>query len=136
VEPGLPEGIGERYGLDLPPSGERLPGGLGADVIRAGDVVVRVEDADPEGVRWEHALLRFLAEEVEPVVTPLTAEDGSTFYLADGKVVSVFPFVDAGELRARERVFRRELPTVLARLHRRAQAWPVTAQRPGLPSLR
>ena len=30
----------------------------------------------------------------------------------------------------------RELPALLARLHRRAQAWPVTDQRPGVSSLR
>jgi Ser/Thr protein kinase RdoA (MazF antagonist) len=135
MEP-LPEGIAERYGLDLPAFGERLPGGVGAEVIRAGEFVVRVEHADLESVRWEHELLRFLAEEVESVVTPLSTQDGSTFDVADGRVVSVFPFVDGKELRDQRGLFRRELPTLLARLHQRAQAWRVTEQRPGMPSIR
>jgi Ser/Thr protein kinase RdoA (MazF antagonist) len=135
VEP-LPEGVAELYGLELPRLGERLPGGVGAEVIRAGDVVVRVEGADPDSVRWEHTFLRFLAEEIEPVVAPLTGLDGSTFYEVDGRIVSVFPFVEGRELRGRQEPFRRELPTLLARLHRRAQAWSVTEQRPGVPSVR
>ena len=97
---------------------------------------MRVERADPESVRWEHALLRFLANEVEQVVAPLAALDGSTFYVDGGHVVSVFPFLEGEELRSHEALFRQELPALLARLHRHAQAWPVTEQRPGVPSLR
>ena len=97
---------------------------------------MRVERADPESVRWEHALLGFLAEEIDQVVEPLAALDGSTFYVDGGRVVSLFPFVDGEELRSREAHVRHELPTLLARLHRRAEAWPVTDQRPGAPSLR
>ena len=97
---------------------------------------MRVEPADPASVRWEHALLRFLANEIEQVVAPLAALDGSTFYVDSGHVVSVFPFLEGEELRSREALFRQELPTLLARLHRHAQAWPVTEQRPGVPSLR
>jgi Ser/Thr protein kinase RdoA (MazF antagonist) len=120
----------------LPPPVERLVGDGGADLYRVGEVVVRIQRASPESVRWEHTLLGFLAEELEEVVTPLTALDGSTFYVDDGRVVSVFPFVAGEELRSREPLFRRELPAVLARLHRRALAWPVAEQRPGVPSVR
>jgi Ser/Thr protein kinase RdoA (MazF antagonist) len=70
------------------------------------------------------------------VVAPLAALDGSTFYLDGGHVVSVFPFLEGEELRSREALFRQELPALLARLHRHAQEWPVTEQRPGVPSLR
>jgi Ser/Thr protein kinase RdoA (MazF antagonist) len=108
----------------------------GDELFRAGEVVVRAQRADPESVRWEHDLLSFLAEEIEQVVAPLTARDGSTFYVDDGRVVSLFPFVAGEELRSHEPQFRRELPVLLARLHRRAQAWPVTEQRPGVPSVR
>ena len=62
---------------------------------------------DPESVRWEHALLRFLATEIEQVVAPLAALDGSTFYVDGGDVVSVFPFLEGDELRSR----RGALPT-------------------------
>jgi aminoglycoside phosphotransferase (APT) family kinase protein len=135
LEP-LPGGLAERYGMALPERGERLPGGATGGLIRAGDVVVRVEDADPESVRWEHAFLRFLAEEIAEVVAPVAALDGSTFHVDGGRVVSVYPFVDGEELRSREAMFRRELPTLLARLHRRGQGWHVTEQRAGVPALR
>src|SRR4029450_1542543 len=66
----LPEGLGERYGMELPARGQRLLGGATGGLVRAGEIVVRVECADPESVRWEHALLQFLAEEIEQVVAP------------------------------------------------------------------
>jgi Ser/Thr protein kinase RdoA (MazF antagonist) len=132
----LPEGIGDRYGLALPAAGAPLPGGATGSLLRAEQVVVRVEEADPEGLRWEHELLLFLAEEIDEVVPPLLARDGSTFYLDGYRAVSVFPFVDGRTLRSRERSFRRVLPRLLARLHARGQAWTTHDQRPDVPSLR
>ena len=132
----LPEGIAERYGLALPAQGERLAGGATGALVRAGDFAVRAERADPESVRWEHELVRFLAEEIDEVVAPLPALDGSTFYLDGSRLVSVFPFVEGDQLRSREGAFRQELPTLLARLHQRAQAWTVTDQRIDMPALR
>lgn len=131
-----PQAIAERYGVVIPPRWERLPAGTSGGVFRGGEVVVRVEAADPASVSWEHALLRFLAGEIEQVVAPLAALDGSTFYLDGAHVVSVFPFLEGEELRSREAFSRRELPVLLAHLHRHAQTWPVTEQRPGVPSLR
>jgi hypothetical protein len=90
----LPEGLGERYGIELPARGQRLLGGASGGLVRAGEIVVRVECADPESVWWEHALLQFLAEEIEQVVAPLPGRDGSTFYVDGGRVISVFPFVE------------------------------------------
>lgn len=130
------EAVINRYGVALPPRFERALGGTSDAVFRVGEFIVRIEHADLECVRWEHALLRFLAEEIDEVVAPLVALDGSTFYVDGGRVVSVFPFLAGEELRSREPFFRLELPVLLARLHRRAQAWPVLEQRPGVPSLR
>jgi Ser/Thr protein kinase RdoA (MazF antagonist) len=130
------EAVADRYGVALPPRWEQLSGGTSGAVFRAGEFIVRVEPDDLESARWEHALLRFLAEEIEQVVDPLVALDGSTFYADGDRIVSVFPFLDGDELRSQEPVFRHELPVLLARVHRRAQAWPVADQRPGVPSLR
>lgn len=130
------EAIADRYGVGIPPRLEPLPSDTTGGVFRGGEFVVRVEPADPASVRWEHALLRFLADEIEQVVAPLAALDGSTFYVDGDRVVSVFPFLEGDELRSREALFRGELPALLARLHRRAQDWPITEQRPGVPSLR
>jgi Ser/Thr protein kinase RdoA (MazF antagonist) len=138
LEPGLErvrEAVADRYGLALPPRWERVLGGASGAPFRAGDFIVRVEHADPESVRWEHALLRFLAEEIDQVVDPLVALDGSTFFIDGGHVVSVFSFLDGEELRSHVALFRHELPMLLARVHRRAQAWPEADQRPGVPSL-
>jgi Ser/Thr protein kinase RdoA (MazF antagonist) len=132
----VPEAIADRYGVIIPARWERLLSDTTGGVFRGGEFVVRVEPADPESVSWEHALLRFLADEIEQVVAPLAALDGSTFYVEGGQVVSVFPFLEGEELRSHEALFRQELPVLLARLHRHAQAWPVTEQRPGVPSLR
>jgi Ser/Thr protein kinase RdoA (MazF antagonist) len=132
----VPEAVADRYGVDLPPPWEPVAGGASDALFRAGDFAVRLERADPESVRWEHALLRFLAEEIEEVIEPLVALDGSTFSVDRGRVVSVFPFLDGDELRSHEALFRHELPVLLARVHRRAQEWPVTDQRPGVPSVR
>jgi Ser/Thr protein kinase RdoA (MazF antagonist) len=130
------EAVIDRYGVVRSPRFERVVGGASGAVFRAGELIVRVEHADLESVRWEHALLRFLAEEIDEVVDPLVALDGSTFFVDGGRIVSVFPFLDGQELRSQEPSFRDELPTVLARVHRRAQAWPVAEQRPGVPSVR
>lgn len=135
LEP-LPEGIAERYGVALTPHRERLPGGASGSLLRAGDLTVRVERANPESVAWEHDFVRFLADEIDEVLTPLAAVDGSTFYVDDGRIVSVFPFVEGHEVRDQEPEFRQELPVLLARLHRRALAWPVGEQRTGMPSIR
>ena len=135
LEP-LPEGIAERFDLELPAHGQRLAGGASGSVFRAGRFAVRVERASPESVRWEHDLVRFLAEEIEEVVAPLRAADGSTFYADEGRIVSVFPFIEGDSLRGREAAFRDELPVLLARLHRRALAWPVGEQRVDVPAMR
>ena len=110
LEP-LPEGIAERYGLALPARGERLGGGATGALVRAGDFAVRAERVNPESVRWEHELVRFLAEEIDEVVAPLPALDGSTFYLGGSRRVSVFPFVEGDQLRSREGVFRHSART-------------------------
>src|SRR5690348_826196 len=123
LEP-LPEGIAERYGITLPAFGERLPGGASGSLLRGGDFAVRVERVSPESVAWEHDLVRFLADEIDEVLAPLPALDGSTFFVDDGRLVSVFPFVEGDEVRDQEAAFRQELPVLLARLHRRALAWP------------
>jgi Ser/Thr protein kinase RdoA (MazF antagonist) len=132
----LPEGVGDRYGLSLPAVGTQLPGGASGALLRAGEVAVRVEEANPTSLRWEHELLLFLAEEIDEVVAPLLARDGSTFYLDGDRAVSVFPFVGGRTLRSRERSFRHVLPRLLARLHARGQAWTAHDQRPDVPSLR
>jgi Ser/Thr protein kinase RdoA (MazF antagonist) len=105
-----------------------LAGGYHNVLLRAGDVVFRVEERDPESVRWEHELLAWLAPEVPEVTAPIPAGDGSTFIEADGKVVSLLPFVE-GEPRAGV-----EAAELFARIHVRGAAWPGARPRPGRPA--
>jgi acyl CoA:acetate/3-ketoacid CoA transferase beta subunit len=45
-------------------------GGASDAVFRADQFIVRVEHADRESVRWERALMQFLAEKIDQVVDP------------------------------------------------------------------
>jgi Ser/Thr protein kinase RdoA (MazF antagonist) len=114
----------------VPPHTDVVPlaGGYHNVLLRAGDIVVRIEERDPESVRWEHELLAWLAPEVPEVTAPIAARDGSTFLETDGKVVSVLPFVD-GEPHA-----GLEAAELFARVHVRGAAWPAARPRPGRPA--
>jgi Ser/Thr protein kinase RdoA (MazF antagonist) len=127
-----PDGIAERWGLAPLPPPEPLAGGYKNTLLRYGDVVVRVERADPESVAWEHELLAFLAHDVPEVVAPLVASDGSTFFAADGAVVSVVPFLPGGPLNPDDEGQRLQLARLLARVHWVGAAWH--RPRPGRPS--
>ena len=126
--PTLPDGIAAHWNLPPLAAPEPLPGGYHNLVLRSGDVVVRVEERDPESVAWEHELLAWLAPEVPEVVAPLVASNGSTLLVFGTLVFSILPFVD-GEpgagLAAAE---------LFARIHVRAAAWPAVRERLGRPS--
>src|SRR5438128_5707951 len=105
-------------------------------VVRSGAYVIRDSAVTVESVRWEHELLGFLHPQVPEVVAPLTAPDGSTYLVADGRVVSVLPFVDGARAKRSDTRVRHDLPRLLARLHRAALDWPGARPRPGRPSWR
>jgi len=127
-----PDGIAERWGLAPLGAPETLTGGYKNTLLRCGDVVVRLERADPASVAWEHELLAFLGHDVPEVVAPLTARDGSTFSRSDGVVVSVLPFVAGEPLDRDDEDQRLQLARLLARLHWVGAAWH--RPRPGRPS--
>jgi len=118
-----PDGIAEHWGLAPLPPAEPLAGGRKNTLLRCGDVVLRVEQRDPESVAWEHELTGFLAHDVPEVVTPLAALDGSTFAETDGIVVSVLPFVEGTSLDRDDGAQRLEVARLLARLHWVGRVW-------------
>jgi Ser/Thr protein kinase RdoA (MazF antagonist) len=124
----LSDGIAAHW--DLPPlaNPQPLTGGYHNLVLRAGDVVLRVEARSVESVMWEHELLAWLAAAVPEVVAPTPASDGSTFLAVEGRVVSVLPFVE-GEPTA-----GLDAASLLARIHARGAEWPRGRARPGRPS--
>jgi Ser/Thr protein kinase RdoA (MazF antagonist) len=105
-------------------------------VVRSGAYVIREAETPVESVRWEHEFVAFLAPRLPEVVAPLRARDGGTFLVADGRVVSVLPYVDAEHAKRSDPRVRAEVPRLLARLHRAASEWPGTRPRPGRPSWR
>jgi Ser/Thr protein kinase RdoA (MazF antagonist) len=118
-----PDGIAERWGLAPLPPAEPLGGGHKNTLLRCGDVVLRIEQRDPESVAWEHELTAFLSHDVPEVVTPLLALDGSTFAEKDGIVVSVLPFVEGTPLDRDDEAQRLEAARLLARLHWVGRVW-------------
>jgi len=117
------DGIAERWGLAPLPPAEPLEGGHKNTLLRCGDVVLRVEERDPESVAWEHELTAFLSHDVPEVVTPLAALDGSTFAETDGVVVAVLPFVAGAPLDRDDDAQRLGVARLLARLHWVGRVW-------------
>jgi Ser/Thr protein kinase RdoA (MazF antagonist) len=89
-------------------------------MFRHGDVVLRLELAEPESVRWEHALLRFLAARVPEVPAPIACADG----------ISVWPFVAGSPARRNHEPDAVAASALLRRIHDAARGW-TGGQRPG-----
>jgi Ser/Thr protein kinase RdoA (MazF antagonist) len=117
------DGIAERWGLAPLPPAKPLEGGHKNTLLRCGDVVLRLEERDPESVAWEHELTAFLSHDVPEVVTPLRALDGSTFMETNGVVVSVLPFVAGTPLDREDGEQRLEVARLLARVHWVGRVW-------------
>jgi len=111
---------GPRTVLTLPDgTPEPLTGGYKNDVVRHGDVVVRVERTTLASARWEHGLLRRLAADLSEVVAPLAGPERRP----DGRIASVFPYVEGRALDRDAPAERSALAELLARLHRAGLAW-------------
>ncbi len=63
-------------------------------------------------------------------MAPLQARDGSTYVVADGRVVSVRAYVEAAAADRASPTVRAQAPRLLARVHRAAAAWPAVRPRP------
>ena len=124
----IPDGIAAHFGLLELEEAVPLEGGYHTTILRAGELVVRIEEREPESVAWEHELLAWLAPEVPEVVAPIAAPDGSTFLVDGPSVVSLLPYVDGRPGSAAA------FAGLLARVHARGAAWPDARPRPGRPS--
>jgi Ser/Thr protein kinase RdoA (MazF antagonist) len=124
----LPDGIARHWGLAELRDPVPLEGGYHNLLLRCDDLVLRIEKRHPESVAWEHELLAWLSAEIGEIVTPVPADDGSTFLAFDDRVATVLPFVD-GAPRAGIAVAE-----LLARIHTRGAAWPHARARPGRPA--
>jgi len=103
---------------------ERLDGGYKNELLRYGDVVLRLESSTLESVEWEHRLLAALPP---PAVAPLAGP----VEWEDGRIASLLPYVPGRALDRDAPAEREQLATWLAGLHR--AAWD-GGQRPGASS--
>src|SRR4029077_17620623 len=88
------------------------------------------------GVAYEHALMHFMRRSVAQVPRPIPALDGSTYFLWEGGVVSLFTFMPGSTADRERAVVRVEAARMLARIHQAALRYPDRSPRPGYPSLR
>jgi Ser/Thr protein kinase RdoA (MazF antagonist) len=127
--------VEQRYGLGPITVRERLEGGYANDVFlveAAGSAhVLRVKHPPviPESLAWEHRLVMCL--DLETVPKPIAARDGSTFFVHDGRAVSVMPYAPG---RPAERTDARAVAIALGRFHA-AAALLHLPQRPAVPPL-
>src|SRR5882762_6338677 len=67
----LPDGIAGHWDLAGLEQAVPLDGGYHNLLLRLGDVVLRIEEREPESVAWEHELLAWLAAEISEVIAPI-----------------------------------------------------------------
>ena len=103
---------------------ERLEGGYKNELLRYGDVVLRLTRAPLESVEWEHRLL-------ESLPPPAVAPFAGPAEWEDGRSASLFPYVPGGPLDRDDPAQRAQLARWLASLHR--VPWE-GGQRPGSSS--
>ncbi|MFC6883890.1 MULTISPECIES: phosphotransferase enzyme family protein [Actinomadura] len=97
--------------------GERLYGGEESVAYRVGDHVVRIgpEWRATAEAEWCHAVALHAAATLPEAVAPVPLRDGSTVVRADGRPVSVWPYVHGSWPKTDLRV---QAGALLARLHR------------------
>jgi Ser/Thr protein kinase RdoA (MazF antagonist) len=138
----LLERVEERYGLTGIRGVRLLEGGERNRVLRMecqqGSFVLRLSPPDTaaEGIAYEHALMRTMHGYLPQVPPPVAGHDGSTWFLHENRIATLFPLM-AGRMADRECAgLRREAARVLARIHRAALRYPDPSSRPGYPPLR
>ena len=77
----------------------RIEGGYWSEVLSLttdrGSFALRRYHPDyvPQGVQWEHGLMRFLGSTIPQVPVPVEQIDGSTHFVDEGRVAALFPLM-------------------------------------------
>lgn len=90
--------------------------------------------ATVESIAYEHRLLHYLHAELSPVPAPLPARDGSSYFVDQGRIVSLLPWMP-GEMAAGDQVHL-TAARFLARFHQVGISYPDLSPRPGAPAWR
>src|SRR6266849_4387597 len=99
ISPVLRSTLETRYHLGSLSSAKVLEGGYWNRVLRVeaeqGPFVLRISHptTTAEGVAYEHALIHYIHRYVAQVPPPIRALDGSTYFLWEDRMVSLFPFM-------------------------------------------
>jgi Ser/Thr protein kinase RdoA (MazF antagonist) len=117
------------YGKTLGASVRLVDVGDECDIWRVqttrGTIAVRVSPGarSEAGLNWSHRLLAYVASRVPEAVAPLATTDGKTLVRWEGRLVSVYPWVD-GEAATIELPFIcAAAARLLARLHHAMRGW-------------
>lgn len=85
-------------------------------------------------IAYEHRLLHYLHAHLPQVPTPLLAQDGSSYFVDQGRIVSLFPLMP-GEMANGDQAHL-TAADFLARFHRVGVSYPDRSPRPGVPAWR
>ena len=122
MTPALCVAIANRYRISLSPT-LRLSGGEECEIWLAtsddGLFIVRISPGwrSLTQLGWTHTLMLSLRPLFPVVIAPLRAADGSTFFLYNGRLVALFPFIEGVPLDREQPAQRRAAAQLLARLH-------------------
>ncbi|GAA2596381.1 phosphotransferase [Actinomadura fulvescens] len=112
--------IEKAWGRGFGGEAERLFGGEESAAYRIADVVVRVGPVwrDTAEAEWCHSIAVHAASVMPEAVAPLRTADGATVVRADGRPLSLWPYVEGEWPDADEPAVRLAGARLLARLHR------------------
>jgi len=138
---GLIQALERHYEMEKIIEAYRLEGGWWNDVfaVRTENrkYVVRVRHRTTliESLHYEHALLSFMSKRIEEVPMPLPRRDGSTFFIRDERIVTMYPCMPGSIPDRHESSIRTAAAAMLARLHLAALDVPNVEPNPGHSSL-
>ena len=123
--------VAREFRIETDGDAERLHGGEESASYRVGDNVIRIgpDWRDTPELEWCYALAAHAARSVPEVPNPRTNTRGHHTIRADGRPVSVWPFVEGVWASSANRSHRDQAAELLARLHR-ALASVSVEQRP------
>jgi Ser/Thr protein kinase RdoA (MazF antagonist) len=139
LTPGLVAELQARYELGPIVQSQALAGGEWKTLFRLdrphGAIVVSIShpSADPAGIAYEHAFLRYLSARLPQAAAPIAARDGGSYFRHGGRFVALFPYMPG---RMADRSIRAPAGRLLAEFQRVALAYPDRSARPGQPALR
>jgi homoserine kinase type II len=129
-------GIGDAHAV-TPLSGGEYKTMWRLDTARGPLVLgVRHPSTRLESMQYEHDLLRFMHSRIPQVPAPLVANDDTSYFTFNNRVITLFEFIEGEASDSINEAIRCNAAGMLACLHQAALEYPNRTARPGLPPLR